>query len=318
MSIQFKLLFSVISIFLVSGLYGQTGADAGAPVKPQVFLSGLVSTGMNERDITLSPDGNELFFTATTPNQQQSCIFYSKKTKNAWSKPEKASFSGIHPDLEPMFSPDGQTLYYASRRRDSVHLPLQADIYIVKRTEKGWSKEEKLPFNTSVDEYFPSVNRAGDIFFTGIYDMDATGENIYVARKTETGYAAPQKLSEAINSTNHEFNAFMHPDENFIIFTRFGQKGDKGGGDLYISYQNNGTWSEALPLESANSSALDYCPFVDIQTNTLYFTSRRSLLQNALRQFGTLYESYQDSYLNPGNGQGDIYWMVLPSVAKKK
>ncbi len=44
----------------------------------------------------------------------------------------------------------------------------------------------------------------------------------------------------------------------------------------------NSTWSSAKNLGNGiNSTKLDYCPFVDLKTQTLYFTSERSAIKAA-------------------------------------
>ena len=51
-----------------------------------------------------------------------------------------------------------------------------------------------------------------------------------------------------------------------------------GSGDLYISYRiSDNVWTKAKNLGAEiNSDKMDYCPYVDTKTNTLYFTSKRS------------------------------------------
>ena len=51
-----------------------------------------------------------------------------------------------------------------------------------------------------------------------------------------------------------------------------------GSGDLYISFKNEeGIWSKARNIGGEiNSAQMDYCPYVDLNTGILYFTSRRS------------------------------------------
>lgn len=284
---------------------------------PEIFMPGVISTGMNERDLTISPDGNDIYFTVTTPNQSYSAIFFIEKRGNEWTKPKVAPFSGEYQDLEPMFSPDGNDLYFASKRPDQDGNALNADIFVTHKTASGWSEPKRLSFNTPMDEYYPSVNEKGDVFFTGVYDMDKTGEDIYVCRKNGNEFLPPQKLHESVNSVFHEFNAYVDPKEAFILFTRYGQKTDKGGGDLYVSFQFEREWTEAIAIESANSPGLDYCPFVDNSHTYLYFTSRRSTVFDPEIKETDLYENLKNISQSPGNNQGDIYRMKLPFTINK-
>ena len=47
-----------ITCAIVSPAFAQVPGE-----KPEIFLPGLVSTGYNERDMAISPDGSEMFYT---------------------------------------------------------------------------------------------------------------------------------------------------------------------------------------------------------------------------------------------------------------
>jgi Tol biopolymer transport system component len=77
-----------------------------------IFLPEKIATGNNERDMTISPDGNELFYTVQHPKSGYSQIVYMKKQGKNWSAPQIASFSGKYSDLEASFSPDGNKMIF--------------------------------------------------------------------------------------------------------------------------------------------------------------------------------------------------------------
>ena len=114
-------------------------------------------------------------------------------------------------------------------------------------------------------------------------------------------------LDESINTEDYEFNAYVSHDESFIIFSGYNRNDGYGSGDLYISYRDaKGNWTMADNLgEVVNSRYMDYCPFMDLDTNTLYFTSRRSSLQG-VNDFKTTDDLIQaiNTY---ENGQSRIY-----------
>src|SRR3954466_8395649 len=81
------------------------------PEKVTMLGDGTLSTSINERDFALSPSGNEIFYTISTPRSSFQTIVYSRKLANGdWSTPEVASFAGEYSDLEPVFNHDGHTL----------------------------------------------------------------------------------------------------------------------------------------------------------------------------------------------------------------
>jgi hypothetical protein len=122
-------------------------------------------------------------------------------------------------------------------------------------------------------------------------------------------YAAPVSLPEAINSKGYEFNAFVDPDEEFILFSAYGRADDIGKGDLYISVKKNGQWQQAINLgKNINSASLDYCPFVTWDKQYLFFTSSRASYKSPFRKRQTLAD-LRKGLSNAGNGSDDIYWM---------
>lgn len=56
-------------------------------VSPEPFLEEITNTFPNVRDLALSPDGNEILFTAKSVMGNLSAIVTSKKVNNSWSAP---------------------------------------------------------------------------------------------------------------------------------------------------------------------------------------------------------------------------------------
>jgi hypothetical protein len=130
-------------------------------------------------------------------------------------------------------------------------------------------------------------------------------------------YLPPVSLPDAINSKNFEFNAFIDPDEQFIIFSSFGRSDDVGRGDLYMSVKKNGEWQTAVNLgKMINSSALDYCPFVAWDKKYLFFTSSRANYKAPFSQKQTAAE-LKKNLQTPSNGFDDIYWVRFDAVLKE-
>jgi len=55
---------------------------------------------------------------------------------------------------------------------------------------------------------------------------------------------------------------------------------------------------------------MDYCPFVDTKTNTLYFTSRRSSVGNSNINFSTV-QNFLNEMKKYDNGLSRIYKAIL-------
>jgi Tol biopolymer transport system component len=284
-----------------------------------LFGEGFISTAINERDFAVSPDGMEIYYTVATPKSTFQTIVVSKKIKGEWTKPTVASFAGRYSDLEPAFSADGKTLYFASNRPLNGAEIKDFDIWKVMRQGEAWSEPINLGnvVNTTTDEFYPSVAKNGNLYFTASYKDGPGREDIYQAIFKNNTYQKPVPLDTAVNTKFYEFNAFVDPAEQYIIFTSYGRKDDTGGGDLYISRKNhNGQWMTAVNLKSINSKQLDYCPYVSADGKSLFITSDRHNLPIDFSQQPASYQDIVNSSTQVHNGTGNIYWIDFSSLLK--
>ncbi len=270
------LLKLAFTIFLLPAFFCAASAQSSQPAFESLRAFPKV------RDLAMTSDGNEAYFTVQTHLEEVSKIAVMKKKNGKWGAPELVPFSSQFDDLEPSLSPDGLKLLFVSTRPldPSSSKPKDHDIWFVTRgsREAIWSEPKNLgaPVNSAKLEFYPSVASNGNIYFTR-EDTDVKPD-IMFSRWNGSTYGTPEALSEAVNTDGHEYNAFIAPDESFLIFGAYQRQDGSGSGDLYISERDaNGDWSTARNLgKGINSAAMDYCPFVDLKTKTLYFTSRRS------------------------------------------
>ncbi|HMH23464.1 MAG TPA: hypothetical protein VK563_16875 [Puia sp.] len=323
----------------ISTAYAYFG-EAPPGATPKLFASGHISDGMANRDMAVSPSGDELFYTIQSVRGQVSCILYAHFTGGAWSDPEVADFSGSYSDLEAAFSPDGTTVYFSSNRPvgagpgsglapgsvGSVSsamavMPKDFDIWTVKKDKNGkWAGPLRLDtvINSTRDEFYPSIARNGNLYFTREMENGKGKEDIVMSEWKNGRYQEPHSLPEAINSDKYEFNAFVDPDEHFLLFTSFGRADDLGGGDLYVSFKNvKGEWMPAAHLDSTiNTRSIEFCPFVSPDKKYLFFTSGQPLFAPPFEK-PLKFRLLQQLLQGPGNGLTDIYWMDWQTIVKK-
>ena len=287
---------------------------------PELFLPEIISTRRDERDITISPYGSEIYYTLVLPSDKVSVILYLRFDGAFWSEPEVAYFSGVYNDLEPSFSPDGNRVYFVSDR------PLVKDgesadynIWYVEKGTNGWSDPVPAgePVNTKNDEFYPSVSKGGKLFFTSKRSDSFGGDDIYFSQMVNGVFAEPVNTGNRINSAFDDFNAYIAPDESYLIFSSLGRDDDTGGGDLYISYNVNDTlWTSAKNMGSrVNSNELDYCPFVTFDNKYLFFTSNRSN-PNLNSHYPKRFKTILNLADGIDNGLGNIYWMKFDAGTK--
>ncbi len=289
---------------------------AHTPDSLEIFAPGVISTVLYERDMAISPDGNEIIYSLCTYDQSRRCLVSISKTSAGWGNKEVVSFSGVYQDIEPFYAASGNTLFFASDR------PLPSDstrndynIWKSERMDGAWSDPVPLPdlINTTEGEYYPSLSRNGNLYFTATRTDGIGREDIFVSNYVNGSYQQPEVLDSNINSATYEFNAFISPDEDLLIFSSYGRADDLGGGDLYFSKKNiDGIWSKAKNMGALiNSDKLDYCPFVDYARGNFYFTSDRSAKSNArISSADELFRLAND----PKNGMGNIYRIGLEAL----
>ena len=249
------------------------------------FLN-LLKDYPNVRDFTISTDGKEAYFSAQSLLGEVSVIMKIKSIDGRWTSPEIATFSGQYHDLEPFLCADGLHLYFASNRPlDQVSDDIKDyDLWLTKRASKNstWSKPVNIghPVNTESNEFYPSIASNNNLYFTSDRPGSKGKDDIFFAAILDGSYSKPVSLNDSINSEGYEFNAYIAPDESYLIFSGYNRKDGNGSGDLYISYKKkDNSWSKARNFGAdVNSIHLDYCPYISASTNKLYFTSKRSTI----------------------------------------
>ncbi len=300
--------------------FGQSQVKTVSP-----FLENIVSEFPNIRDLAVSATSDEVIFSAQSFMGDVSALVSVKKTNNEWADPKVVSFSGRYFDLEPFFSKDGLTLYFVSNRPlDQMSDETKDfDIWYATRASLNseWSKPVNMgaPINSELDEFYPSVTDSNNFYFTLDNPQLKQKDDIYVSEYINGNYTQPKQLVSAINSEGFEFNAFVAHDESYIIYTCYNRENGFGSGDLYISTKSeSGEWKPSENMgNQINSDKMDYCPFVDASTNTLYFTSKRNALKptfDSKVDINTLLKTF-NSY---ENGLSRLYQVSLEGMVTKK
>ncbi len=288
----------------------------------ELMAPGFISTGMNERDAAFTPDGKEFYYSVWLPSRKGVIMVSRQTSDRKWSRPEVASFSGLYSDIEPFISPDGKFMYFSSNRpKPERGTAPDYDIWVMHRTQTGWSDPENLGnvVNSAGNEFYPSVSKSKNLYFTAELDADGSGENIYACYWLGNGYLPPENLGSMVNSELGDYNALIAPDEAFLIFGSWGRGDGFGGGDLYICFNDDaGGWTAARNLGSVvNSSALDFCPALTPDSMYLIFSSNRLNPDIPADQPGN-YSALVDIHLNPQNGNGDLYWLSIDRILELK
>ncbi|MFC2099016.1 hypothetical protein ACFLTA_06140 [Bacteroidota bacterium] len=278
----------------------------------EFFAPGIVSTGIATRDIAISPDGNELYFCISLGGFTYATILVCEQVNGKWTPPEIVSFCK-NPDViyfEPAFSWDGRRLYFLSTLADGDEAVGDQDIWYVERSEDGWGEPVNLgePVNTEHGEFYPSLTREGHLYFTRA-ELGGRINRIYRSRLVDGTYQEPELLPENVNCGLNRFNAFISPDEDYIIVPAMGMEDSYGGVDYYIIFRNEtDQWSEPMNMgPSINSEAMqEWSPHVSRDGKVLFFMSNRVIEPD---QTEWDYNKLLEINDKPGNGNSTIFWI---------
>ncbi len=268
-------------LFLAGGVACQSASEPTTPPTffdqplpgetPVVFAAGLVTYEfMNHSSVSISPDLDEMYWSKWYDAEGRQEVVFSKLVGGRWTAPETAAFSGVYSDDVPFLRPDGERLYFLSRR------PLTPEarggreyIWSCDRQPDGsWAEPQALPetVNSGQMHWQFSVAENGNIYFS-------TDDGMKLARLVEGAYQAPVLVTEALHAQYLGGMPYIAPDESYIIFNSGDLPGTVGRNDLYIGYRGeDGTWSEPIHLgEPINGPKGDMCPNLSPNGEWLFY-----------------------------------------------
>ena len=296
---------------------GQTPPAPGADAA--LFAPGIVSTALYTRDLAMTPDGGEIYFGVVLGNFDYSTIMVTRRGDDGrWSAPEVAPWAA-NPDwkdLEPHVSPDGTRLFFMSDRPDPAAgetEPGDADIWVMERAGRGWTEPRNLgaPICSDSAEYFPSTTRDGTLYVTR-EDAETRSGGIYRSRRLpDGGYAEPERLGEAVNSTPNVFNAFVDPDERFLVVPTFGRDDSLGRTDYYVCFPDGeGGWEGPHNLGPRVNSpgGLEYSASLSPDGRVLFFMATRPR-SAPFGDEGMTARSLHQLQAEPGVSNPAIWWI---------
>jgi WD40-like Beta Propeller Repeat len=285
-------------------------------LQPELFAPGLVSTGLTERDILFSPDGRSLLFGVMDLGLVT--VMESRIEGGVWTEPTCAPF---HADpefacFEPTYSADGLTVIFLANRaapgQEQGAGWANQNLFRSRFDGAEWSEASALPAPVTTDaaEYFPSLASDGTLYFSRedperhpfLWSAEADGDR----------YAEPQRLPDTVNVGTSTYNAFVAPDESFLIACVAGHESNLGPSDYWISFKDGaGQWRPAVnmgerfngPEWRAASASLS------ADGNVLFFSTTRPdpTLDPAPDRWTR--KGLLGRHVLPGTGSSDIWWV---------
>jgi len=303
---------SLMPVYVTAGAdtpwYGMTPPGDEA----ELFAPGIISNGFNNRDLAMLPDGSEFYTSVNMRNFAVATILSVRRTKAGWGKPEVAGFATDRGTryIEPAISPDGARMFFVAA---PAGVDDNMDIWVMDRAGGGWGKPVKLgdAINTPVNETFPSITSGGTLYFSRVSD-DPGVEHIYRSRLVDGRYAPAERLPDNVNCGKTQFNAFVAPDESYLIVSVLGREDSLGSIDYYIVYRNAlDEWSQPINLGDAinTKGPQEYSPFVSRDGKYFFFMSQRQPAARETASQPWTMDELTEIFNRPENGNSDIYWI---------
>jgi hypothetical protein len=312
----FLLLVAGMKVAIVSGQESKKETPKDS-IAAEIVGEGVISTADDEFGGGPSPDGATIYFDKTVPPHYLYILCESHLKDGKWSAPGILPFSGQYRDSDPVISPDGKTMFFASDRPVKGVDEHRFLIWQAKKTEKGWSEATLLPgaINSEGSQVFASIANSGTIYFTS---SRKTGQyDIFRSRLVNGEYKEAEDLGQALNGPGiWTFEAWVAPDESYLLLGSFGRENGYGSADIFVSFQERGGWTKPANLgPTVNTNARDYSPRASADGEWLYFASERGMPYEKREQPLT-YQQFEDSMKSIRNGLGNIYRVPLKPLLK--
>jgi hypothetical protein len=317
---------ALLSLLLALSQAPAWADDAG----PVMLAPGIISSDGNEFGGTMSPDGNEIYFSRSVPRSYMYAIYMSRKVDGRWREPELVPFSGHGRDFDPVMAPDGKRMVFVSDRPVTPGKPkLDYDIWMVERASDGrWGVPHNVgaPINTALpehfeqdegNEWFASLAADGTLYFATDGHEPKGRHQIHRSRLVNGRYQAPENLGPVINADPEDGEPIIAPNQSFLLFAANSAKDGYGDWDIYISHaQADGSWSKPENLGPlVNTPARDYSPRLMPDGHTLIFTSERHFA--AKLDHALTFAELKAGLTGLTNGLGNIYQIDLRTLHLK-
>lgn len=294
---------------------------------PELFAPGFISTGLFERDAAMTPDGREFYFSAAF--RSITTIMVTRLRDGAWTAPEAAPFAAdpAYYYMEPSVSPDGRRIFFLTTRPRAGQDPKPGwgnnSIWVADRNADGtWGEPYDLgpPINGPDLTYFPSIARDGTLYFCRAKQSGKDGA-IYRSRLAGGRYQEPERLPDSINGGGVVFNAFVAPDESFLV------AGVEGRDDAtppkkanyYVFFRNaGGTWTSGVNMGPAvnDPANTQHSPYVSPDGRYFFFSSNAPAAPPVLSLKGLTLARLVELNSSPRNGNSDIFWVSAEIIER--
>lgn len=284
--------------------------------KPEIFAPGVISTGMYERDIAITPNGDEIYYSLFQGDWNT--IMVAKRVAGIWQEPEVAPFARdtMFFFAEPALTVDGEKIFFLSTkpRANEKAEPgwTNQNIWFAKRKLDGsWDVAQPLPdYINEFEEFYPSLTKEETLYFCRTDEKTKTSQ-ILRSKLINGVFQNPTILPAPINQKGTIFNACIAPDDSFLIGCVTERDSSNMNRATYMLFFHNAddTWSDGIDLVKMLNLPCPNAISVSISPDgkILYFASTNKSIRFKDLLPDWKIRSISKRRLSPGNGNSDIY-----------
>jgi hypothetical protein len=293
---------------------------------PELFAPGIVCSGLNERDVAVSADGREIYFGVSFG--RVTTIMWTRLQGGRWSEPEVAPFAAdaAYFHFEPALSADGRRVFFLTNRPGpgGEAKPGWANqtIWAADRAADGSWGEPYDPapeINGGGLQFFPSLTRDGTLYFSRM-DRKTRRTEICRARRSGAGFGPVEALPAPVNGEGTPYNAFIAPDESYLIACVDGKPlaANPGTANYFVFFRDaHDRWSEGVALGGEvnwpGSTAMS--PYVSPDGRYFFFAAQRTAARFQAPLRGRTLAQLVQMSASAQNGNYDIYWVDARVIA---
>lgn len=226
--------------------------------------------------LSINPLSKQIFISKPTgkkdkKDKNQYSLYELSFSKKNYYSTELITVNSKYSDYHPVFSVKGDFLLFNSTRpkpNDSTSNG-KVDIYMSQYKDGKLSKPKYLEkINTEYHDSYPTLTKINKLYFNSDRPGGKGMMDIYVSEYKNGNWQTPNLVPE-LNSEHSENDLVVDPDERFIILNRYIT--DSKEIDLFISYNENGKWSEPKPMDSINKpNVWELTPTLSLDGKTLF------------------------------------------------
>ena len=233
---------------------------------PLVFADGIISGRPLHGTPVFSPDLTELYWAEFELDYSNANILVSRMIDNRWTEPQVTPFCSAYVDDDPVFSPNGQRLFFNSLR--PVNGSICERIWFVDRqSDSSWSAPALVDDAVNGEElhWQIAVDRRGAIYFQSERPPSYGGGDLFRSDCLAGVYQTPANLGAEINSAAYECTPFHDPSDRFLLYTR---------STIFLISDRlaGGTWATPRDITAAHPEIQGVCPQITPDRRYLFFT----------------------------------------------